>query len=67
MIKRELDFSKLNPEDMGLCVCGCRIYVDAQQYAVMHEEPACKLFLDLEPDKFLTYVRRSRGIPDPII
>lgn len=62
---REGDFWELNAEDCGLCVCGRRIYVDAKQFAVLHDEPACKMFLDLEPDEFLTYVRRSRAIPDP--
>jgi hypothetical protein len=52
----------LNPKDLGLCPCGKRIYVDVQHYAVIHDEPACKKFMELEPDKFLTYVRRSRGI-----
>lgn len=55
----------LNAEDLGLCTCGRRIYADVKQGAVMHDEPACKKFLELEPDQFLTYVRRSRGLPEP--
>ncbi len=59
------DLWNLDPEDLGPCVCGRRIYVDEKQFAVLHDEPACKEFLDLEPDEFLTYVRRSRGLPEP--
>lgn len=52
--------------DLGLCACGQRIYscIIEGIPAVMHELPYCRKFADLEPDKFLTYVRRSRGIPD---
>jgi hypothetical protein len=60
-----VNFKTLNPEDLGLCACGRRIYADVKHGAVVHEVPFCKAFLELEPDKFLTYVRRSRGIPDP--
>ncbi len=52
----------LEPKSLGLCPCGRKIYADVEKVAVMHEEPACEKFLELEPDKFLTYVRRSRGI-----
>jgi hypothetical protein len=48
-----MNFEKLN-----------RIYADVEQCAVVHEIPWCKQFMELEPDEFLTYVRRSRGIPD---
>jgi hypothetical protein len=51
-------------EDLGLCTCGGRIWADLETCAVMHSVPYCAAFRDLEPDKFLTYVRRSRGIPD---
>lgn len=51
-------------ESLGRCPCGKKIWADTQSYAVMHEIPYCQAFLKLEPDKFLTYVRRSRGIPD---
>jgi len=54
----------LKPEDLGLCVCGRRIYASTQPPAVMHELPCCEKFLELEALEFLTYVRRSRGIPD---
>jgi len=56
-----------NVEDLGLCVCGRRIYASRSPVAALHDEPACKAFLELEPDKFLTYVRRSRGIPDELL
>jgi len=52
----------INAEDLGLCPCGQPIAVDVKHFAVIHNEPTCKAFRDLEPDKFLTYVRRSRGI-----
>jgi hypothetical protein len=59
-----MDFESLNPTDLGLCPCGGKIYADTDQCAVIHEIPYCKPFRDLEPDKFLAYVRRSRGIAD---
>lgn len=55
-----------NPQDLGLCVCGRRIYASLQaRPAVMHELPYCEKFLELEALEFLTYVRRSRGLPEP--
>jgi len=57
----------LKAEDLGLCVCGRRIFADANKGAVMHELPYCKAFQELEALEFLTYVRRSRGIPDAIV
>ena len=50
--------------DLGLCACGQRIYSSEDPIAVMHELPYCQKFKELEPVEFLTYVRRSRGIPD---
>jgi hypothetical protein len=59
---------KLKGEDLGLCVCGRRIYASvAPKMAVMHDEPACEKFLELEALEFLTWVRRSRGIPDSLL
>lgn len=55
---------KLNVEELGLCACGRRIYADVTKGAVLHELPYCAAFRDLEPVQFLSYVRRSRGIPD---
>jgi hypothetical protein len=55
---------ELDPIYLGRCVCGRRIYADKEKIAVIHDVPPCQAFLDLDPDKFLTYVRRSRGIPD---
>jgi hypothetical protein len=57
----------LNPEDLGLCTCGKRIYADLAQCAVMHELPYCQKFQELEALQFLAYVRRSRGIPDSAV
>lgn len=55
---------KLKMQDLGLCKCGRRIYADGDKVAVIHELPYCAAFRDLDPVAFLTYVRRSRGIPD---
>jgi hypothetical protein len=51
-------------DDLGKCPCGGRIGASAKDVSVVHSVPPCKAFEDLEPDEFLTYVRRSRGIPD---
>ena len=58
---------QLTCDDLGLCVCGKRIGVTREGYAVVHDAPPCQKFLELEPDEFLTYVRRSRGIPDAAV
>lgn len=55
----------LNPVPLGQCVCGATIFADTEQGAVIHGMPYCKAFEQLEPDEFLSYVRRSRGLPDP--
>ena len=49
---------------LGLCPCGREIYASVSQFAVIHQVPFCKQFEELEPDDFVAYVRRSRGIPD---
>jgi len=51
-------------QPLGLCACGKAIFAIVEAGAVVHEVPYCKEFLELEPDEFLTFVRRSRGIPD---
>ena len=51
--------------NLGLCACGAKILADEKECAVAHELPYCKAFKELEPDEFLTYVRRWRGLPDP--
>jgi len=51
-------------EDLGLCPCGQRIYANVKRGAVAHDLPDCVMFRELEPNEFLAYVRRSRGIPD---
>ncbi len=55
----------LQVESLGMCVCGRQIYANVERGAVAHEMPECAAFEVFEPDEFLTYVRRSRGIPDP--
>lgn len=52
--------------DLGLCACGGKIAASMNPVAVVHSIPYCKAFEMLEPDEFLTYVRRSRGIPDSV-
>jgi len=54
-------------EPLGRCVCGKEIFADVRVCAVAHELPYCKAFEDLEPDEFLRYVRRSRGIADEAV
>jgi hypothetical protein len=54
----------LKTKSLGLCVCGKRIEMVVGHAAVLHDLPPCAKFIELEPDEFLTYVRRSRGIPD---
>lgn len=56
---------RIDAKDLGLCPCGKKIAASTDPPAVIHAVPYCKEFLYLEPDEFLTYVRRSRGIPDP--
>jgi hypothetical protein len=58
---------EIDAKRLGLCVCGRPIYVDIKSCAVLHVLPYCYKFLELEPDEFLTYVRRSRGIPDAAV
>ncbi len=62
-----MKISNLNAEDLGLCVCGRRIYADTTCGAVLHEVPYCKAFEQLDPLDFFTYVRQSRGIPDEAV
>lgn len=50
-------------QNLGLCPCGGKIYVSIDPPCVAHEPPTCEKFDDLEPDDFLTYVRKTRGIP----
>jgi hypothetical protein len=52
-------------EEFGLCPCGKKIAVSARDLAVAHVEPFCSEFMLLEPDEFLTYVRKARGLPYP--
>jgi hypothetical protein len=52
-------------KDLGKCPCGGCIAVDMEKCAVIHAVPICKDFAVLEPDEFLAFVRRSRGLPNP--
>ena len=45
-----------------ICLCGKKCYVDTPRCAVIHEMPMCKKFRDLEPDKFLRYVRQATTV-----
>jgi hypothetical protein len=49
---------------LGKCVCGKNIYGSISLNGVAHDLPYCNIFIKLEPDKFLTFIRKSRGIPD---
>lgn len=51
-------------QPLGLCPCGKEIAASMDPPSVVHGLPYCEKFLALEPDEFLTYVRRSRGISD---
>jgi hypothetical protein len=57
----------MQAESLGLCVCGRAIYAVVNVGAVLHDLLPCPKFIELEPDEFLTYVRRSRGIPDAAV
>jgi hypothetical protein len=50
----------LKAEPLGLCPCGGRIFASINPPAVMHAQPECDKFRELEPDDFLAYVRRTR-------
>ena len=65
MMRSSTLFDSENWEDLGRCACGAQIHANRKDFAVMHTVPWCQAFQELEPDEFLTYVRRSRGIPDP--
>lgn len=54
----------LEVKDLGKCPCGAQLYGSVDPPAVAHSMPYCAEFNRMEPDEFLTYVRRSRGIPD---
>lgn len=49
---------------LGYCPCGKQIHASTDPPSVMHGVPWCAAFEALEPDEFLAYVRRSRGISD---
>lgn len=51
------------------CPCGARLAIaldeQGEPEGVLHGGTPCRKFEALEPDHFLTYVRRASGIPDP--
>lgn len=49
---------------LGKCPCGGEIFATDNPVGVMHTMPYCQAFNTLEPDEYLTYVRRKRGITD---
>lgn len=42
----------------GRCPCGGKFMVAKDMPAVAHTAPTCVFFDDLEPDEYLTYVRK---------
>ena len=63
---------KITNEIEGICPCGkgftAGIVAEGKLKGismVTHEEPICDKFRDLEPDEFLTHVRREWGIKAP--
>jgi hypothetical protein len=55
----------IKAQSLGLCPCGKEIFAAKQLGAVIHARPECQKFIEMEPDEFLSYVRASRGLPDP--
>lgn len=60
MTPRQVEYQAL-----GRCPCGGEIAWSMDPPSVLHAVPYCAKFLELEPDEFLTYVRRARGLPEP--
>lgn len=57
----------MNYKSLGLCVCGKEIFAGSESCEVLHMNPPCNVFLQLGVVEFLTFVRRSRGIPDDFV
>ncbi len=55
---------EISCQPLGPCPCGCEIFATTDPCGVIHALPDCAAFEALEPDEFLAYVRRSRGISD---
>ena len=50
---------------VATCPCGLKVYISTAQLAVGHDYPPCAKFMELDPVKFVRYVRRSTtGITD---
>ena len=47
---------------VGSCPCGGEIMVSTEPTGVGHAVPPCSKYLELEPDEFLAYVRKSREV-----
>lgn len=52
-------------EHIGICPCGKNIFASRDEPCIAHDAPLCEAFDKMDPDEFVTYVRRSRGLPDP--
>lgn len=46
------------------CLCGSQIYAD-DNYGLLHELPVCEPFARMEPDEFVTWLRKQKGLPSP--
>jgi hypothetical protein len=49
---------------LGHCTCGGEIWASEADCSVAHSLPYCPKFEELEPDKFLAYIREARGLPE---
>jgi len=63
-LKNMIVGNPLKMQDLGLCPCGQGIAACEDPPTVAHSLPECPAFSSLEPDEFLAYVRKSRGIAD---
>lgn len=52
-------------EHLGTCPCGKNIFVSVDDRCVAHDAPLCEAFSKMDPEEFITYVRKSRGLPPP--
>ncbi len=47
------------------CPCGKNVYQSLNPPVVIHSEPRCRKFDELEPLEFLRWMRRTYKIPGP--
>lgn len=52
----------VNMQSLGTCPCGGKIAFSLDPPAVAHEPPICENFFLMDPDEFLTYIRKSLGL-----